>query len=92
MRLLSRLSQRLGPELVFGKCSVRVSAGTSAVLTSNLRDIPQSFQTLSLKSESESESELLHDWRCTANQFVLATSLLRLATSNFIFQLNTCRL
>jgi hypothetical protein len=41
-------------------------------------------------SESESESELLYDWRFTANQFVLATSPLRLTTSNFIFQLNTC--
>jgi hypothetical protein len=39
---------------------------------------------------SESDSELLYDWRFTANQFVLATSPLRLATTNFIFQLNTC--
>jgi hypothetical protein len=37
---------------------------------------------------SESESESLYDWRFTANQFVLATSPLRLTTSNFIFQLN----
>jgi hypothetical protein len=37
-------------------------------------------------SESESESELLYDWRF---QFVLATSPLRLTTSNFTFQLNT---
>jgi hypothetical protein len=37
-----------------------------------------------------SESELLYDWRFTANQSVLATSPLRLTTSNFIFQLNTC--
>jgi hypothetical protein len=36
------------------------------------------------------ESELLYDWRFTANQFVLATGPLRLTTSNFIFQLNTC--
>jgi hypothetical protein len=41
-------------------------------------------------SPEESESELLYDWRFTANQFVLATSPLRLTTSNFIFQLNTC--
>jgi hypothetical protein len=39
---------------------------------------------------SESESESLYDWRFTANQFVLATSPLRLTTSTFIFQLNTC--
>jgi hypothetical protein len=37
-----------------------------------------------------SESELLYDWLFTANQFVLTTSPLRLTTSNFIFQLNTC--
>jgi hypothetical protein len=37
-----------------------------------------------------SESELLYDWRFTVNQFVLATRFLRLTTSNFIFQLNTC--
>jgi hypothetical protein len=35
-------------------------------------------------------TELLYDWRFTANQFVLATSPLRLTTCNFIFQLNTC--
>jgi hypothetical protein len=35
---------------------------------------------------SESESEL--HWRFTANQFVLATSSLRLTTSNFFLQLN----
>jgi hypothetical protein len=42
------------------------------------------------QSVSQSESELLYDWRFTANQFFLATSLLRLTTSNFIFQPNTC--
>jgi hypothetical protein len=36
------------------------------------------------------ESDLLHDWRLTASQSVSATSPLRLTTSNFIFQLNTC--
>jgi hypothetical protein len=36
-----------------------------------------------------SESEILFDWRFTANQFVLATSPLRLTTSIF-FLLNTC--
>jgi hypothetical protein len=39
---------------------------------------------------SESESELLYDWRFTANQFVLATSPLSPTTRNFIFQLSTC--
>jgi hypothetical protein len=37
-----------------------------------------------------SESDLLYYCRFTDNQFILATSLLRLTTSNFIFQLNTC--
>jgi hypothetical protein len=40
-------------------------------------------------SESESESELLYDWRFTSNQFVLAPNPWRLTTS-FFFQLNTC--
>jgi hypothetical protein len=39
---------------------------------------------------SASESELLYYWRYTANEYVLATSPLRLKTSNFIFQVNTC--
>jgi hypothetical protein len=39
---------------------------------------------------SGSESELLHNWRFTANQFFLVPSPLRLTTSNFIFQLNAC--
>jgi hypothetical protein len=38
----------------------------------------------------QSKSELLYNWRFTANQFILATSPSRLTTSNFIFQLNTC--
>jgi hypothetical protein len=41
-------------------------------------------------SRSESEPELLYDWRFTANQFVLTTGPLRPTTSNFIFQLNIC--
>jgi hypothetical protein len=44
----------------------------------------------SVPSESESESELLYDWRFTANHFDLAPCPLRLTTSNFIFQMNTC--
>jgi hypothetical protein len=39
---------------------------------------------------SESGSELLYDWRFTANQFVLATRPLRPMTRIFIFQLYTC--
>jgi hypothetical protein len=40
--------------------------------------------------DSDSESELLYDWRIIASQFVFATNPLRLTISNFIFQLNTC--
>jgi hypothetical protein len=36
------------------------------------------------------KSELLYDWRFTSNEFFLTTSPLKLTTSNFIFQLNTC--
>jgi hypothetical protein len=43
-----------------------------------------------VKYQSESESELLYDWRFTANQFILETNSLRFTTSNFFFQLNTC--
>jgi hypothetical protein len=39
---------------------------------------------------SLSESEFLYNWRFTDNQFILATSPLRLSTNSFIFQLNTC--
>jgi hypothetical protein len=35
-------------------------------------------------------SELLYDWRFTANQFALATSPLSLTTRSFIFQMNAC--
>jgi hypothetical protein len=45
---------------------------------------------INVGSESESESELLYDWRFTANQFVLATGPLKPTTSIFFFQLNTC--
>jgi hypothetical protein len=44
-----------------------------------------------LKSWVTLESELFYDWRFTANQFDLAKIPLRLTTSNFFFQLNTCR-
>jgi hypothetical protein len=41
-------------------------------------------------SESGSKSELLYDSLFAADQFILVASPLRLTTSNFIFQLNTC--
>jgi hypothetical protein len=42
-----------------------------------------------LNALSKSESELLYDWRFTANQFVLSSSPLRPKTQHF-FQVNTC--
>jgi hypothetical protein len=48
------------------------------------------FRLRVLLPESESQSELLYDWWFSANQFVLATSPLRLTTTTSIFQLNTC--
>jgi hypothetical protein len=38
----------------------------------------------------KSESDLVYDWRFIVNRFVLARSPMRLTTTNFIFQLNTC--
>jgi hypothetical protein len=35
--------------------------------------------------QSQSHCELLYDWRFTANQFILESSLLRLTTSDFLF-------
>jgi hypothetical protein len=43
-----------------------------------------------LNHQSESESELLYDWRFTSNQFVLAPSPLRLTARYVLPQLNTC--
>jgi hypothetical protein len=37
-----------------------------------------------------SESELLYNWRFTANQFVLAPSSLRFMTRDFFLQMNPC--
>jgi hypothetical protein len=68
-----------GQSFIF--CYITPSSSTKVNVTPNFT---------ALQSESESESELLYDWRFTVNQFVLATSPLRLTTCNFIFQLNTC--
>jgi hypothetical protein len=45
----------------------------------------------SIFSTNNPESELLYDWRFTANQFVLATSPSRLTTNTFVFEMNTCK-
>jgi hypothetical protein len=38
----------------------------------------------------KSKSKLLYDWRFTADQFVFASSPLRLTTNIYFFRLNTC--
>jgi hypothetical protein len=59
---------------------------SSATVLSYIRSFLHRLHCKSLTSESE----LLYDWRFTANQFVLATSPLRPTTRIFIFQLHTC--
>jgi hypothetical protein len=49
--------------------------------------IPILYMNYSLRG---SVSQLLLNWRFTANQFILGTSPLRLTISNYIFQMNTC--
>jgi hypothetical protein len=48
------------------------------------------LRPLSDECSLEWESKLLYDLHFTANQFVLATSPLRLTTSKFIYQMNAC--
>jgi hypothetical protein len=66
--------------------TVKIFSASRAEVLSSQTPVQNSTEL----TKSESESELLYDWRFTANQFVLGTSTLRLTTSNFIFQLNTC--
>jgi hypothetical protein len=47
-----------------------------------------SLSSLTICCTTESKSEILYDWRFTANQFVLETSLSD--TRPVFFQLNTC--
>jgi hypothetical protein len=89
------------PLSLFPACCVFISR--SLAMTSNNEDSwASSAQVLSSQppvqdsalnwqlTGPESESELLYDWRFTANHFVFATSTLSLTASNFIFQLNIC--
>jgi hypothetical protein len=59
-------------------------------LLNHLRLLTPETPLILTTTTSLSESEFLYDWRFTAIQFVLATSSLRLTTSNLIFQLNIC--
>jgi hypothetical protein len=49
-----------------------------------------SLHRLTFNRLGQSQSQLLYDWRFTANQFVLPTSPLRLTNRIFISQLKTC--
>jgi hypothetical protein len=69
---------------------VLVTALTMAITLLPCSSSLRTAAPFQLNYSSESESELLYDWRFTAKQFVLATSPLRFTTTNFIFQLNTC--
>jgi hypothetical protein len=59
----------------------------TASLLHHLRLPPQ--ETPSILIQRKSNSELLYDWRFTANQFALASNPLRPTTRDF-FQLNPC--
>jgi hypothetical protein len=76
----------------FPACGVFTSSSLITASNNGSSGLKSSLNGGSLPTQltSESESELLYDWRFTANQFVLIPSPLRLTTSNFIFQLNTC--
>jgi hypothetical protein len=67
--------------------SIPLLPSSSPLRTAALFQLPAFLTTV---SSSGSASELLYDWRFTANQFLLATSPLRLTTSNFILHLDTC--
>jgi hypothetical protein len=63
----------------------------SFTLTSALDEGEASFSLPCRFTPGDSQSQLLYDWQFTANQFVLATSHLRVKTSIFFFfLLNTC--
>jgi hypothetical protein len=60
-------------------------------LTKPVHGLPATGCSLpSLAVKSESNPELLHDWRFTAIQFILAPSPLRLTSRDFFHQLNPC--
>jgi hypothetical protein len=64
----------------------RISRNWTLPLTNQiLHSTPLNWTGQKSKSKSKSESKLLYDWRFTANQFVLASSPLRLTTSDFFF-------
>jgi hypothetical protein len=67
----------------------KIYTGPLSVQAQYIRLCPIS-SNIRYNSSLKSKSELPYDLRFAANQFVLATSPLRLTTSNFIFQVNTC--
>jgi hypothetical protein len=72
-------------------CSPRHSVPLSSPPTTH-RTMVEVFEPASTRFLilAKSEAKLLHHWQFTANQFVLASSPLRLTTIEFFFQLNPC--
>jgi hypothetical protein len=76
------------PSLTSGRiCHLPLPKSVVQVMYIYVQFYMSTFWTVSLLSrpESESESELLYDWRFTSNQFPLAPRPLRLTTSNISF-------
>jgi hypothetical protein len=84
------ISQLFSCETPFSRQWLRITVQKCSCLYALLGTIHAfSYAAIFLICHFQSESELLYDWRFTANQF-LATSPLRLTVCNFVFQLNTC--
>jgi hypothetical protein len=77
---------------IFNTGTVRVSLNYTFQIShikSSLHNQTFNWELLLTILLSKSKSKSLYDWRFTANQFVLASSPLRLTTRDF-FQLNPC--
>jgi hypothetical protein len=94
MLVLHQPGARCRPDLTHMGCCIfpassvpRRSCPTEGNSDTFLRGRPTDltlYRESTLLMRSESEAELLYDWRFTAHQFVLSMSLLRLTTRNFI--------
>jgi hypothetical protein len=78
------------PIVAWRRISTMSSASVLTFLPSGDCLTTTSYSSVFSRTKTLLYPELLYDWRFTANQFVLATSPLRLTTSNFCPQLNTC--
>jgi hypothetical protein len=77
-------------DLIYGSVTSSASVVRWLTLHSWTFNSLTNAEWLNSRTNSESESESLYDWRFTANQSVLALSPLRLTARFFFFQLNTC--